>query len=633
MARCLNCMNEYDGYKEVCPVCGFAIGTPPKEVFHLYPGTEIGGRYIIGTVIGFGGFGIVYRAWDNLFQTVVAVKEYFPVDMVDRQPNEKEVNLSSEKCRADFTIGKERFIDEARIMAKFNTHDNIVKIFDCFEENNTGYIIMELLEGKTLKQLLKSSDKPLEVDYGIKITVSMCDILHVVHKEKVVHRDISPDNIFICTDGKIKLLDFGAARLPNIKPNLTKILKRGYAPPEQYSDDKAQGSWTDVYALGATLYRMLTGKVPYESVERDRSDKMPRPKELNSDIPDYVDRTIMRAMALNSSLRYQNMQEFKQALSGMKGAIDEEQELKRRKRKRLISVACVFMILAVGAGFVANKYLSKKELAELPNSTITMWIPTDSTDDTGDIDSVMEEFNKNYGEHVEVKIEEISTDEYSDKLKNAEGTDSMPTMFLVSKYDAELESCLKDISDFTNNINDDEYLFSKQVKKIIKEKNMMPMGFDMHVLYVNKNVYKDSVTVDSSLLNIENIENFNKFYNGETGLYIGSTKFYHELMNNKKIASYIEIYDVTDINSDAHFKDYWCVSNTADNKQKICAEAIMRYMIKENCQRLFYTVDSTRLSDSIPLNKEVFNVNYYKNTVEDKMEFLTDSIKNLVIGV
>ena len=147
MIRCLNCMKTFDERFGVCPHCGFLPGTPPKEAYHLYPGTVLNGHYIIGTTVGFGGFGITYRAWDNVLDKMVAIKEFYPNGIVNRVPGEKEVIIYTGNRADEFLNGKIRFLAEARNMARFNTHPNIVNVYEFFEENNTAYIAMEFLDG------------------------------------------------------------------------------------------------------------------------------------------------------------------------------------------------------------------------------------------------------------------------------------------------------------------------------------------------------------------------------------------------------------------------------------------------------------------------------------------------------
>lgn len=658
MPRCLNCMNEYVGNGDYCPKCGFKRNTPPKEVYHLYPGTELAGRYIIGTVVGFGGFGIVYKAWDNMMASVVAIKEYFPVSLASRDPDVKIVNIFEGKRYEEFKYGKERFLNEARIMAKFNTHENIVGIYDFFDENNTGYIVMEFLEGVSLRQYLKMEGNPLDIETAIGITESICDILHVIHQEGILHRDISPDNIFICLGGKIKLIDFGASRLPKINPNLTRILKPGYAPPEQYSSEKIQGSWTDVYALGATLYRMLTGKVPLESTDRNpENDQLERPKNINSNIPEYLDIVIMRAMTIRPELRYQNVLELKKALRDEKGAVDEHQELKRRKRNRRISIGFVVCMILVGIFIAIGIYYEKKEKANLPDAEITMWVPIsnvtynyyDSTagswkeaQNYGGMENVLEEFDENYGDHVKINIIEIEEEEYYDRLKKVKGTENMPDIFYMKYFDDKYTKYLADISNIKEDIDNKDYFFSSDIKKCIEENKMIPTGINCFVLYKNTNVEEADETGGYvfdiyDILLEQSIEGQEKYYqnflNGQEKYYIGLTDQYQEIMESHKISSYIEIEEISEFCNYGFLSDFWCVSKYSSSEQKTCSKAILRYLIDHNCQRIFFTVNNSRISNSMPINKDIFEVNYYENSVSYKMDFIKVIVNKMDIDI
>ena len=148
--RCLNCMKEYEE-GNVCPFCGFEEGTPPKEIYHLYPGVVLADRYIIGTVVASGGFGVLYRAWDQKLEIMVAVKEYFPSSYVNRNPGEKEIFVYTSKQQGQFQAGLEGFLEEAKSTAKFSSCPNIVNVYDYFKENGTAYMVMEYMEGITLK--------------------------------------------------------------------------------------------------------------------------------------------------------------------------------------------------------------------------------------------------------------------------------------------------------------------------------------------------------------------------------------------------------------------------------------------------------------------------------------------------
>ncbi len=269
MKRCLGCMETYDEELDICPHCGYMEGTMPEEAIHVIPGSVLKNRYIIGKVVGYGGFGVTYIAWDTLLQHRVAIKEYLPSEFSTRIPGKTELTVFNGDKTQQFQDGMKKFLDEARRLAKFQNESGIVKIYDCFEDNKTAYIIMEYLEGITLAEYLKENGTIPE-DVAVQMLMPIMNSLKAVHKEGIIHRDIAPDNIMITSNGEIKLIDFGAARYATTSHSrsLTVIIKPGYSPEEQYRSRGDQGPHTDVHALGAVLYRMITGQVPPDAMER-----------------------------------------------------------------------------------------------------------------------------------------------------------------------------------------------------------------------------------------------------------------------------------------------------------------------------------------------------------------------------
>ncbi|MBL1141918.1 MAG: protein kinase [Proteobacteria bacterium] len=227
--------------------------------------------YEIKSVLGQGGFGITYLAHDLNLDRAVAIKEYLPSDFAVRE-GDHSVHPHSDQTQPQFEWGLERFISEARTLSKFE-HPNIVRIFAVFEENNTGYLVMPYEEGTSLQNELKGK-KTLDESTLLKIIEPILDGLELVHQHEFIHRDIKPDNIFIRKDGSPVLLDFGSARqsVTGQVKTLTTLVSPGYAPFEQYySKSDEQGPWTDIYGLGATLYRAVAGRAPLDAVDRSKS--------------------------------------------------------------------------------------------------------------------------------------------------------------------------------------------------------------------------------------------------------------------------------------------------------------------------------------------------------------------------
>lgn len=387
---CMNCFSVKGPY-EVCRYCGYVEGTPPEQPHYLRPGTVLKGHFIVGTAIGVGGFGITYKCYDATLGVIVAIKEFFPVGLVNRSPGEMKVGLLSGEKEKQYKNQIKRFLMEAQSIAQFGKANDIVNVFDYFEENNTAYIVMEYIDGVLLKDYLEKQGA-LSPDIAMTIIEPVVEALKKIHASGIIHRDISPDNIFIAGEDSVKVFDFGAAILNDESgaKEGEKVIKVGYSAPEQYRDSAGQGYFTDIYSIGAILYQMITGQKPIESTEREYKDELKSPLELGFDIEPNLDRAIMEALAVQPALRFQGIQQFDDAINGKRKAEYPKVKLCIRKRKRIM-VACMSLLalaaIGVGGLFFNNKIKHSDKLynenAKIEKATdIVVLVDNDKMKDT-----------------------------------------------------------------------------------------------------------------------------------------------------------------------------------------------------------------------------------------------------------
>jgi WD40 repeat protein len=275
----------------------------------LPSGTELVGDYRIERVLGAGGFGVTYLADEIALARLVTIKEYFPSDIAARTQG-IEAAPRSKDCASDYRWGLDRFIEEAQTLARFN-HTNIVRVYRYFRANNTGYMVLHFEEGQSLKAWLKGLGRAPRQKELDTIVAPLLDALELIHKADFLHRDIAPDNIIIRKAGDPVLIDFGSARgeIASHTKTVSALVKPGYSPYEQYAEtSRRQGPWTDIYALGATLYHAVTGKRPPDAPSRMVNDEFVSAREqaLGSYRAGFL-KAIDRALALNIESRPQEI--------------------------------------------------------------------------------------------------------------------------------------------------------------------------------------------------------------------------------------------------------------------------------------------------------------------------------------
>ncbi|MER2080036.1 MAG: serine/threonine-protein kinase [Ruminococcus sp.] len=319
MRYCPYCMSEMAEGEDRCPACGRAPEEYLSPPHTLRQGAMLNNRYLVGGVLGEGGFGITYIGLDTLLRFRVAIKEFFPNGMVNRNntvTNEVQ-SISTESARELFSKSRENFLREARTLAKFTDEPGIVAVRDFFEENHTVYIVMEYLDGITLKSYLKQVGR-ISPYNTVCLLMPVFRSLQKIHKKGLIHRDISPDNIMLVGE-QVKLLDFGAAREFADERSLSVMLKHGYAPMEQYRRHGAQGAWTDVYAICATMYKCITGSVPSDAPDRVFEDDLKMPSQVGVEIDPAFEEVLRRGLAVKPDERIQSIDELLEELDSVPG--------------------------------------------------------------------------------------------------------------------------------------------------------------------------------------------------------------------------------------------------------------------------------------------------------------------------
>ncbi|HWR23752.1 MAG TPA: DUF5050 domain-containing protein [Feifaniaceae bacterium] len=317
---CAGCMKTRGKQEGPCEHCGWEASRYVCAPHHLPLRSIVNGKYLVGRVLGEGGFGITYIGFDLNLELRVAIKEYFPSGMVTRQSSgdTRSVTPFTGEAGEQYKKGLERFVGEAKILAKFYALPGIVSVKDYFRENGTAYIVMEYVDGVTLKQTLKDRGGRLPAEETLSLMTPVMESLAQVHGAGLIHRDISPDNIML-TERGAKLIDFGAAREYASEEDRSRsvIFKMGYAPWEQYQSRGEQGPWTDVYALCATIYKCVTGETPPEALERMGEDPLLPPSRLGVSIPPQVEGALLKGLAVMKKDRYQDIPQLARALRGM----------------------------------------------------------------------------------------------------------------------------------------------------------------------------------------------------------------------------------------------------------------------------------------------------------------------------
>ncbi|EIJ43207.1 serine/threonine protein kinase [Beggiatoa alba B18LD] len=397
-ALCSHCMQE-NGSVETCPHCGYNALTHKDHPLYLKPKTLLKNQYIVGKPLGQGGFGVTYIGLDCWLQKRVAIKEYLPSSLASR--DSADTTVVPFKNQADaFQQGLNLFIDEARNLAKFD-HPHIVRVSNFFEENRTGYMVMDFLDGDNLAVFLDKNGGKVSVEQALDIILPILDALSAVHAKHIYHRDISLHNVLLLKTGVPILIDFGAARhiMGEHSRSLDLVLKHGYSPLEQYSGRGKIGAWTDIYASGALLYHLLSGMLPPAATDRFCEESLqPLTQIAGLQIPDYLNLAIEKALAVRLEDRFQSVDEFEAALLGKpfipltppQDTLESSEELGKTqedtptsKRQRLIWSSVLLLLILLIASISYYRPFTAP-IDKLLNTAQAQWQAQKLTTPTGD---------------------------------------------------------------------------------------------------------------------------------------------------------------------------------------------------------------------------------------------------------
>ena len=318
---CINCLSGLSPGSSVCPHCGFDSSAYEAPLHHLPPYTPLsGGRYVLGRSVGTGGFGITYLAFDTRLGLPAAIKELFVSGKVRRENTHIELLDTTGTGRRYYAQIKQRFIQEAMALAEMEEAAGLVRIRDYFEENQTAYIVMEYLDGRTLKEELKNRPRNLTMNEAVQLLKPVMEALEKLHRHGIIHRDVSLDNIMLCKDGRVKLIDLGGGkRLDETNENTVAIKKSAYTPVEQILGRAGQiGPQTDVYALSATLYRCVAGRLPKPAGERESDQDIVKPSSLGAVLTRQQEAALLKGLAVDPERRTRSVLELYQELSAPK---------------------------------------------------------------------------------------------------------------------------------------------------------------------------------------------------------------------------------------------------------------------------------------------------------------------------
>ncbi len=610
---CCNCFGLYEDISGMCPHCGYVCGEPAEMAYYLKPGTRLKRqRYAVGKVAGQGGFGIVYKAWDFTLQRIVAIKEFFPTKMVTRTEGECQVVVFSSKRENEFEMQIARFRHEAQIMSMFSDSPNSIDTYDVFDENGTSYIVMEYIDSPTLKAVMKErGGQPLPEREAIDYASQMLNVLGEMHSKGVYHLDVALDNIFVrVKNGKKELIfyDFGAARTERKNKKVAEddlIVKPGFAPPEQYKKNGKIGAWTDIYAVGANLYYLLTGVIPVESTDREHEDILEEPSRIEIISP-AINNVVMRAMALNPELRYESAKEFKKDLTKEK-VISLQEELRRRKRARnsfvgICSMLILVAVLALGYFGVTNGKIRECE--------ITVWIVEEVDQDAERMryQAVIDAFREFYPQ-ITINLKVIKNSELETDFFRAE-QGARPDLIETTYASQEL---LEQCSALTDVLNHNKDLFIADISEQILSwnKKCIPLG-----MYVDV-IYKQS---GAELKDLSEVA-INEFLKTATGYAKNDTTVYEIVQ--KSVAGRYEITESDE--KQITFVDVFSVSARDFNKKK-AAKALLAYMLSDSAQEMLHI---SYHSDFLPVTENDFQL--YVGEVFREMDFLQDTIGSYII--
>lgn len=324
-------------------------------------------RYRIRKILGEGGFGITYLAEDEALGQSVVIKEYFPRDIAGRDPESQDIVLPKEKNdRKRFRKGKKDFLLEARRMSWLFDVPAVVKILDWFEEHETAYLAMEYVRGISLDRFLQRRDVPFSFGEAWELLKPAAEALYKIHRKGIIHRDLNPENMMVQEDGTIKIIDFGAARkYLETEKTMTILVKKGYAPPEQYMEKGKQGPWTDVYAFCATLYEMVTGVRPEPSPDRVQKDRLYLPSAYGAEILPEEEEILCRGLELDPERRFRSMKDL---ILALEPRTEDRKEKKRLFRTAGITAAAFFCVIAAAAAvFVFHRGENQEEVSYAGN--------------------------------------------------------------------------------------------------------------------------------------------------------------------------------------------------------------------------------------------------------------------------